>query len=375
MNDLVSVIIPAYNHEKYIGKCIESVLNQTYSNLEVLVNDDCSTDGTRAEIEKINDDRVKKFFSKTNRGVVESINELSSKCNGKYIAIIGSDDFWYPTKIEEQLKVFKENPKLGAVFTEVDFVDENNEIYQEKIFNYSNMTSAERIRKFYEIGNHLCHPSSMIKKSVFKDIGEYNNRYRQLHDYDYWTRLVQKYKINIINKKLMAYRRERKNNESISSVNNTNTMRLYNELFYINYKMITDANNKLFKEAFMDKFKNKNSSSEVELLCEKFFLLINMPYECNNKSYAYSLFFNYKNQKELFNTLEKKFNYTLRDFYEETGMNNKVYPDKVLYDEFSKNIDEKNMIIRNLNMELQSIYNSKSWKITKPIRAIRKIGK
>ena len=375
MKDLVSVIIPAYNHEKYIRKCIESVLNQTYSNLEVLVNDDCSTDGTRKEIEKINDKRLKKFFSKTNKGVVKSINELSSKCKGKYIAVIGSDDFWYPTKIEEQLKVFNKNPKLGAVFTAVDFVDENNEIYEDSIFDYSNMTSAERIRKFYGSDNHLCHPSSMMKKSVFEDIGEYNRGYRQLHDYDYWTRLVLKYDIYTTNKKLMAYRRERTNSNSISSVNNKNLITFYNELFDINYKMILNVNNKLFKEAFKDMFRNKDSSSEVELLCEKYFLLINMPYGCNNKSYAYSLIYNYKNQNELFDTLEKKFNYTIRDFYNETSMTNKIYPDRILYDEYKNIIEEKDAVIGNLHSELQSIYNSKSWKITKPIRAIRKIGK
>ena len=70
------------------------------------------------------------------------------------------------------------------------------------------MTSAERIKYFYERGNHLCHPSSMIKRSVYKDIGEYNNGYRQLHDYDYWTRLLLKYDIHIINKKFVQFTRK-----------------------------------------------------------------------------------------------------------------------------------------------------------------------
>jgi hypothetical protein len=139
--------------------------------------------------------------------------------------------------------------------------------------------------------------------------------------------------------------------------------------------MILNMNDKLFKEAFMDIFRNKNSSSEVELLCEKYFLLLNMPYGCNNKSYAYSLIFNYKNQNKLFDTLEKKFGYTIRDFYNETSMTNKIYPDKILYDEYKNIIEDKDAVIGNLNSELQRIYNSKSWKITKPIRAIRKIGK
>ena len=376
MEDLVSVIIPAYNHEKYIKQCIESVLNQTYSNLEILVADDCSTDKTREEIEKIKDKRLKKIFPKKNQGAVNTMNELSKKCTGKYIAVIGSDDIWYPTKIEEQVKVFKENPKLGAVFTEADFIDDKNEKYENtEIFNYKNMTAGERIRYFYEKGNHLCHPSSMIKKSVFEDIGEYNNGYRQLHDYDYWTRLIQKYDIYTINKRLMAYRRTKTNNQSISSANTSNTIRVYNELFNINYEMIMNANNKLFKESFSDLFKNKNSTSKIELLCERYFLLINMPYSCNNKSYAFSLIFNYKNQKEIFEVLEKKFNYTLKDFYKETGIAYKPYPYEVVNEEYEKEIKERDKMIENLNNEIRSMLNSKSWKITKPIRAIRKLRK
>ena len=376
MEDLVSVIIPAYNHEKYIKQCIESVLNQTYSNLEILVADDCSTDKTREEIEKIKDKRLKKIFPKKNQGAVNTMNELSKKCTGKYIAVIGSDDIWYPTKIEEQVKAFKENPKLGAVFTEADFIDDKNEKYENtEIFNYKNMTAGERIRYFYEKGNHLCHPSSMIKKSVFEDIGEYNNGYRQLHDYDYWTRLIQKYDIYTINKKLMAYRRTKTNNQSISSVNASNTIRVYNELFNIDYEMIMNTNNKLFKEAFIDLFKNKKSTSKIELLCERYFLLMNMPYSCNNKSYAYSLIFNYKDQKQLFEVLEKKFNYTLKDFYKDTGINYKPYPDDVVNIEYENEIKERDKTIENLNNEIRSIVNSKSWKITKPIRAIRKLRK
>ena len=136
-----------------------------------------------------------------------------------------------------------------------------------------------------------------------------------------------------------------------------------------------NTNNKLFKEAFIDLFKNKKSTSKIELLCERYFLLMNMPYSCNNKSYAYSLIFNYKDQKQLFEVLEKKFNYTLKDFYKDTGINYKPYPDDVVNIEYENEIKERDKTIENLNNEIRSIVNSKSWKITKPIRAIRKLRK
>ena len=78
MEKLVSVLIPAYNHEKYIKKAIESVLNQTYKNIEVIVEDDCSTDNTVREIKKIKDKRLKTIFSKKNKGPVKTMNHLLS---------------------------------------------------------------------------------------------------------------------------------------------------------------------------------------------------------------------------------------------------------------------------------------------------------
>ena len=104
MEKLVSVIIPAYNHEKYIGDAINSVLNQTYKNIELIVEDDLSTDNTVKEIKKIKDKRLKTIFSKKNKGPVRTMNHLLSMCKGDYIAILGSDDIWYPEKLEKQLE-------------------------------------------------------------------------------------------------------------------------------------------------------------------------------------------------------------------------------------------------------------------------------
>lgn len=112
---LVSVIMAAYNHEKYISDAINSVLNQTYENIEIIVEDDCSTDSTAEKIKKIKDKRLKKIYSKKNKGAVATMNHLVSLCNGDYIAILGSDDVWYPNKIEVQLKQFKDD-NIGAVF-------------------------------------------------------------------------------------------------------------------------------------------------------------------------------------------------------------------------------------------------------------------
>ena len=378
MEDLVSVVLPAYNHEKFIKECIESVLNQTYKNLEILVEDDCSTDNTKEIIKSIKDPRLKKFYSTTNKGVVDTVNELLKKCTGKYIAFIGSDDMWYPTKIEEQIKVLKENPKLGAVFTAADFIDEDGNKYDDnepitQVFRLENLSQGERLRKFYDIGNHLCHPSAVLPRKVIEEIGFFNKAFRQLHDYEYWIRLINKYNIYIINKKLMGYRRVKYNNNSISST--TSDIRMFNELFFINAKMIKNIKDKYFLEGFKDLFRNKESKTKLELLCEKYFILLNMSYNCNNNNYAFSFLLDNEKSEELFDLLQKKYDYKLEDYYKDTGEINKMYPERILFDKFAMSMEEKDQIISTLSQEIDSITNSRSWKLTKPIRAIRKLGK
>ena len=105
----VSVIIPVYNSKKYIKDCINSVINQTYKNLEILVINDKSTDSSLKIINKIKDKRIKVINLKRNSGVAVARNEGIKAATGDYICFIDSDDYWTLTKIEKQVKFMKEN--------------------------------------------------------------------------------------------------------------------------------------------------------------------------------------------------------------------------------------------------------------------------
>ena len=183
------------------------------------------------------------------------------------------------------------------------------------------------------------------------------------------------FNIHIINKKLVKYRRARDGNKSISAKSRVNDIRTFNELFYINSKMIQNMKKEYLIDGFKDIFRNPESKSKDELLCERYFLLLNMSFGCSNKNYAYSLLIDNDNNGHLFDLLEKKYNYTLIDFYEDTGKESDLYPENILSERFKISIEEKNIIINNLTRELNTITNSRSWKITKPIRALRKMKK
>lgn len=115
LNYMVSVIIPAYNRGDRIERSIQSVLSQTYINMEIIVIDDGSTDDTRDIISKIHDERIKYFYQE-NAGACIARNRGIQLAKGEFIAFHDSDDVWYQNKLERQMRVFKDNPNIDLVF-------------------------------------------------------------------------------------------------------------------------------------------------------------------------------------------------------------------------------------------------------------------
>jgi len=131
--ELVSVIIPAYNSEKYISDTIDSVLNQTYKNLEIIVVDDGSTDNTEKVVkEKLSNFSNFKFLKQCNLGSAEARNLGIRNSNGNYIAFLDADDLWLPQKIEKQIKFFLNNPDYGLVFTRRKIITPYGKIIEDK---------------------------------------------------------------------------------------------------------------------------------------------------------------------------------------------------------------------------------------------------
>jgi teichuronic acid biosynthesis glycosyltransferase TuaG len=121
MNELISIITPVYNSEKYIADTINSVLAQTYTNWEMLIADDCSSDNSAEIIKKYTDSRIKYFRLETNSGAAIARNKALEKAKGNYIAFLDSDDTWKPEKLEKQLKFMVEKD-IGFSFTGYEII-------------------------------------------------------------------------------------------------------------------------------------------------------------------------------------------------------------------------------------------------------------
>ncbi|MBO4779210.1 MAG: glycosyltransferase family 2 protein, partial [Selenomonadaceae bacterium] len=152
----VSIILTSYNHAAYIAAAINSALNQTFADFELLIVDDGSTDNSRDIIKTFCDRRIKTFLYELNRGPADSIFEAMQSARGKYIAVHHSDDLWAADKLERQVKFLETNPNYAACFTWVEFIDERGNTYTpaehdfyRKIFEQPNRSRAEWLNYFF----------------------------------------------------------------------------------------------------------------------------------------------------------------------------------------------------------------------------------
>lgn len=374
MQPKVSILIPAYNHQNYISLTIDSVLNQTFSDFELLIADDCSPDNTRDIIKGYTDNRIRRVFFEENQGTVNSLNTLLNMAQGEYVAILGSDDIWLNDKLEKQLEVLENHKDLAACFTYAEIIDKNSEaitksdVFPLSIFEYDNFERAKMLCDFFVGGNRLCHSSALIRTSAHKDIGEYLPQLRQLHDFDLWVRLLIKYPIYILKEKLVKYRFVI-NTNNVSQASDTNNIRLYNEAKFVIANMFNSISDDDFIKGFNEFFVKKDASSPVQLKCEKFFILWNKGlWNSSCKTLGLDFLMENLSDKAFCNCMKDDYGYSINDLYSFTGQfaancDSEMHENYPVY-------KRENITLKN---ELDSIYASKAWKIASIIKKIRNI--
>lgn len=197
---LISVIIPTYNREKTIIRAVDSVLSQTYKNIEIIVVDDNSKDQTISLLEKINDHRIKIIKLNENHGACHARNVGIENAKGDYIAFQDSDDEWLEDKLEIQLKHLLES-KSDMIFCQITRIDGNKKvIIPDNNFKMSNI--KEEVTKQLLIDNCISTQSILAKRKVFEDI-KFDEKFPRFQDWDLVLRISQKYKIDFINKALV----------------------------------------------------------------------------------------------------------------------------------------------------------------------------
>lgn len=336
-NPLVTVFIPVYNCEDYIGECLDSILGQTYENIEVLLVNDGSTDRSVEVINAYSDPRIRLIENEKNMGIPYTRNVGLEEAKGQYMAIMDSDDIAMPNRVEKQVKFMEQNPDIDAVGTYyIKFIGNKTQKITTKF------TSPEEVKAMLLFFDPIANPSSMVRLESLK---KYNLKYNPDHfvsqDYGLWAQLSKYGKLAIMPEFLLKYRfghenitkkskrdKAEKRKKIINSIHEDllqfyginlteDEMDVFNELFSYNYgaikniSSISDVMNKL--KLWNQQAKTFNNDVFLNVLDNSFFIGIsNQQIGLMDKINLYNEHMTKRNLRELAYIIAKHFYYRMK---------------------------------------------------------------
>ena len=180
----ISVVMPVYNGEKAVAKAVESILNQTLKDFELIIVDNKSTDNSVRIIKSLNDSRIKLIQNERNFGIATSLNIGIKHSKGQYIARMDADDISYPDRLEEQISFLGKNPGISVLGTYASLFNEKGRIWENL------RPPVVPTLKDWLWGSKVIHASVMMKKQDVQDVGGYDPKTYRVEDYDLWLRMI-----------------------------------------------------------------------------------------------------------------------------------------------------------------------------------------
>jgi glycosyltransferase involved in cell wall biosynthesis len=200
---LVSVVIPNYNYAHYLREAIDSVLSQTYPELEVIVVDDGSSDNS-PEVLASYGERIKSVFQK-NQGVSAARNNGVAASTGEFIAFLDADDSWLPTKVEKQVAIFRSDPTIGLVHVAVNEVDAAGNSLLERYEGLKGNIAGEllMLKRAGILGGGS---GLMVTREVFVEVGGFDPGLSTSADWDFFYQVSSRYRVGFVPELLLRYR-------------------------------------------------------------------------------------------------------------------------------------------------------------------------
>ena len=272
----ITVLMPAYNAERFIALAIESVLCQSYGNFELLIIDDGSNDNTQRIIENYSDSRIRLLINQKNLGLVAVRNQGIKECRGKYIALLDADDIALPARFEQQKKFLDTHPTVGLIGSAVALINEKG---AKKGVTWKSGLPTEEISIALLFRNQFAQSSIMARREILEE-NPYTDGFAPAEDYELWSRIAKKSSLWNLPKTLVLYRvhnassskkGENKKNEAVASVRirelqNIGILASTSELdIHARHRAQNDENIREFltkKATWLTKLMEANSSSK-----------------------------------------------------------------------------------------------------------------
>jgi glycosyltransferase involved in cell wall biosynthesis len=212
----VTVVIPAYNAMDYLAETMETALGQTFTDFEVLVVNDGSTDNTPEWVLGITktDKRVR-MVSQENKGLAGARNTGVIHAKGEYIAFLDADDLWEPTKLEKQVRCLDESSEVGLVYTWTALADKDGRSTGRVITSNAEGNVWQQLTELNIVG---CGSTPLIRRRCFDELGLFYEAVTPSDDWDMWLRIAKKFSFKVIKEPLIRYRQHRNNSSKKSGV-------------------------------------------------------------------------------------------------------------------------------------------------------------
>jgi glycosyltransferase involved in cell wall biosynthesis len=195
-NNKISIVLPTFNGAKYIKNSIDSCLNQTYINIELIIVDDASKDNTPEIVSGYSDKRIMYVRNETNLGLANSLNKGFSHATGDYLTWTSDDNSYFKNAIEVMMAELEGKKKIDFVYTDFYIIDENG--------NLKKIVKLKSPKKLTE--NNYVGPCFLYKRRVYETVGDFNPAVNLAEDYEYWLRVKEKFRMKRIRKHLYYYR-------------------------------------------------------------------------------------------------------------------------------------------------------------------------
>ncbi len=218
MSPTISILVPTYNRSRFLKKAIESVLMQDYTDYEIIITDNCSTDDTAAVVAAYHDSRIRYVRNQVNVGATHNYNRALRLATGKYISTFSDDDIMLPGNLAAKVQVLDQHPGVGLVHSDAHNIDEQGLViattrhgWSPRLVDILNseplMLGKRAYNILYNEWNFVCMPSVMVRKSVLDDARiEFNNQLKYACDWDIWMKIARVSDFYHLQQPLIQYR-------------------------------------------------------------------------------------------------------------------------------------------------------------------------